>query len=194
MARVGLTPAAVVAHAGDVADAHGLPGVTLAAVAKRCGVAQPSLYKHVDGLDDVRRRLAITSTQALTAAMTHAAVGRSGDDAVRSLAHAYRDYALRHPGRYAATIRAPHRDDAEHGAAAEAAARTVFAVLGGYGLAGEELVHATRALRSALHGFVALEAAGGFGMPEDVDESFDRMLAMLLTALGGSPARDRPRR
>lgn len=188
MARAGLTPAVVVEHAGDTADELGLPGVTLAAVAKRCGVALPSLYKHVEGLDDVRRRLAITATDALARAMADAAVGKAGDEAVRALAHAYRGYAQRHPGRYAATLRAPHPDDAEHVAAAEAAARTVFAVLAGYGLQGPELVHATRALRSSLHGFVALEAAGGFGMPEDVTVSFERMLEMVTAALGRSAA------
>ena len=183
MARAGLTPAAVVAHAGDVADKVGLAEVTLAAVAKRCGVAVPSLYKHVGGLDDVRRRLAISATQELAEAMTQAAVGKARDDAVRGIAHAYRTYAQRHPGRYAATVRAPHPDDTEHLAAAEAAVRTVFAVLGGYGIEGEDLVHATRSLRSGLHGFVALEAAGGFGMPEDTAASFDRMLGMLIRAL-----------
>ena len=30
--------------------------------------------------------------------------------------------------------------------------------------------------RSAVHGFVALEAAGGFGIPVDVDESFERLV------------------
>lgn len=182
MARAGLTPAAVVVHAGDVADERGLDGLTLAAVAKRCRVALPSLYKHVDGLDDVRRRLAVTATESLARAMTDAAVGKAGDAALRGLAHAYRDFATRHPGRYAATVRAARPDDRAHHAAQESAVRTVFAVLAGYGLEGAAAVHATRALRSALHGFVALEAAGGFGLPEDVDVSFERTLDVFCTA------------
>jgi Tetracyclin repressor-like, C-terminal domain len=32
-------------------------------------------------------------------------------------------------------------------------------------------VHATRAVRSALHGFVTLEAEGGFGLSQDVEVS-----------------------
>ena len=59
----------------------------------------------------------------------------------------------------------------------------VFAVLRGYGLAGEDLVHATRILRSTLHGFVALEAAGGFGLPDSVDETFTLLVDGLDAAL-----------
>jgi hypothetical protein len=41
-------------------------------------------------------------------------------------------------------------------------------------------------VRSALHGFVTLEAVGGFGIPLDLDESFERMVAALARGLGGS--------
>ena len=35
---------------------------------------------------------------------------------------------------------------------------------------------AARALSAALHGFVTLEAGGGFGMPVDVDRSYARLI------------------
>jgi len=41
-------------------------------------------------------------------------------------------------------------------------------------------VHAVRAIRSALHGFVDNERRGGFGMPLDIDESFAVMLDLIL--------------
>lgn len=36
--------------------------------------------------------------------------------------------------------------------------------------------------RAAVHGFVTLEASGGFGLPRDIDRSFDQMVAALDTA------------
>jgi hypothetical protein len=39
------------------------------------------------------------------------------------------------------------------------------------------------ATRSAIHGFVALEAGGGFGMPDDVDRSFEALLDMLVAGV-----------
>ena len=81
----------------------------------------------------------------------------------------------------AARVFVPHpiqdrTDDEEHTAASQEALDVVFAVMRGYGIEGADAVHAIRALRASLHGFVALEAAGGFGMPEDVDESFRRLV------------------
>ncbi|MGY1718822.1 TetR-like C-terminal domain-containing protein [Blastococcus sp. SYSU DS0552] len=79
----------------------------------------------------------------------------------------------------------PLPDRARHLAAADAVLRVVLAVLAGYGLTGVDAIDATRSLRAALHGFVTLEAAGGFGMPREIDRSFDRFLAAFDSALRG---------
>jgi AcrR family transcriptional regulator len=192
MPRVGLTPQRVVEEAGAVADAGGLDRLTLAAVAERFGVAIPSLYKHVDGLDGLRRDLAVLAVRELTAALSRAAVGRAGRDALHGIAGAYRAYATAHPGRYAATVRAPAPGDAEHQAAAEDALAVFHAVLAGYGITGPDAIDAIRGLRAALHGFVALEAAGGFGLPQSVDASYHRLVDALDAALTAWPAADPP--
>jgi hypothetical protein len=150
-------------------------------------VRTPSLYSHVGGLDDLRRRLALRSVRELGAAVRDAAVGKARGDALRAAADALRAYALAHPGGYAAAQRAPDPDDAEAVAAAGAAVEVFTTLLAGYGLEGEDAIHATRAVRSAIHGFVAIEAGGGFGMAESVDESFARMVGMLDSGLSSSP-------
>jgi AcrR family transcriptional regulator len=183
VARAGLTTAAVVDAAATVADSEGFEGVTLAAIAASVGVRTPSLYNHVSGLDDVRRRLALRGTQELTDVLRSAAVGRAGDDALIATARAYRDYARRHPGRYAALQRAPDPADDELATAAGVAVEVLLAILRGYGLEGEDAIHAARAVRSALHGFVSLETTGGFGLPVSLDESFGRMVAALARGL-----------
>jgi hypothetical protein len=64
----------------------------------------------------------------------------------------------------------------------------VFAILRGYGLADDDLVDAARALRSALHGFVTLDNSGGFGLPREVDRSFERLVAVLDAGFDRWPA------
>jgi AcrR family transcriptional regulator len=179
MPRAGLSPAAVVAEASAVADESGFHQLTLASVAQRLGVALPSLYKHVRGLDDLQRQMAALALRELCDAVTKATVGKSRGDALRAMAGAYWDYAHRNPGRYAATLRAPSTDDADAVGAASDLLDVVYAVLQGYGITGDDAVDATRTLRAVLHGYVALEAAGGFGMPNDVRESFDRAIEAL---------------
>ena len=187
MPRVGLSTAAVVAAAAEIADAEGLDRLTLARVAAAAGVRTPSLYNHVESLDDVRRRVALLALRDLADALRDAAVGRAGDDALAATADAYRAYARRHPGRYAATQRAPSEGDEEMRAAAKGAVDVVLAILRGYGLEGDDAIHAARGVRSALHGFVALEAGGGFGIPVDLDESYARMVRALARGLRDAP-------
>lgn len=187
MPRAGLSTAAVVAAAAEIADAEGLDRLTLARVAAAAGVRTPSLYNHVESLDDVRRRVALLALRDLADALRDAAVGRAGDDALAAMADAYRAYARRHPGRYAATQRAPAERDEEMRAAAKGAVDVVLAILRGYGLEGDDAIHAARAVRSALHGFVALEAGGGFGIPVDLDESYARMVRALARGLRDAP-------
>lgn len=189
MPRAGLTPERVVAEAARVADDIGLDRLTLAAVAHRFGVAVPSLYKHVPGLAALRRELSIMALTELGGALATAVEGRTGKEALHAMADAYRAYARRHPGRYATTLRAPDPGDEETAVVARRVLDVVFGVLRDYGLSGEDAVDATRAIRSSLHGFVALEAAGGFGMPQDIDRSF----ALMVDALDASFSRWSPR-
>jgi AcrR family transcriptional regulator len=183
MPRAGLDTGRVVDVAAEIADAEGLDAVTLARVARRLGVRAPSLYNHVDGRAGMLRALALRGVRELTAALRDAAVGRSGADALTATARAYRAYAGAHPGLYAASVAAPAPEDAEHRAAAQETVDVVYAVLRGWDLEGDDAVHAARAFRSAIHGFVLLEAAGGFGMPVDLGASFESLVATLAGGL-----------
>ena len=192
MPRAGLNEAVVIAEAERIADEVGLGHLTMAAVAERLGVRQPSLYKHVANMADLQRSLALRAKWDLAGTLGRAAVGRARGDAVLSIAHAYRAFAKAHPGRYAAAERAPVPGDLEDEAASRAAAQVVFDVLAPYELRDDAAVDAVRALRSALHGFVTLETAGGFGLPVDIDRSFTRLVGGLVRALSEWPDGDSP--
>ncbi len=181
MARAGLDQDAVVTAAAELADAAGLEKLRLAALAQALGIRTPSLYAHVGGLDDLRRRLAARGAAELSERVATAAAGRSGGDALGAIAGAYRTYAHEHPGLYAALQRAGDVSDAP---GAERLMNAVLAVLAGYGLEGEQAVHAARSVRAALHGFVALEAADGFGIPLALDESYAHLISILDAGLG----------
>jgi AcrR family transcriptional regulator len=179
MARRGLDRARVVDAAVAIADAEGLEAVTLARVAAALEVRPPSLYNHVDGRGGLLRGVAVRATRELATALRRAATGRSGTEAIAAVAQAQRDYARTYPGRYAATVAAPAPGDAEHEAAAADAVDVLTSVLGGAGLEGDDVIHAVRALRSAVHGFAALEAGGGFALAVDPDDSFRRLVGAL---------------
>ncbi len=197
--RVGLTTASVIAEAARLADETGDSRVPLATVADRLGVRLPSLYKHVAGVDGVRRGLGRLAAEGLLAEVDAAleTIGRHGTDddptTLRALAKAWRGWASAHPGLYTALGTPPHPDDAEHAAAVAALTERMLRVIERYGVSGDEaLVDGVRLLRAALHGFVTLEASGGLGVADGVDRTFERLLALLDAGLRADPS-GRPR-
>ena len=77
MPRSGLDSETVVTAAAALADANGLEAVTLTRLAHTLGVRAPSLYVHVDGLPDLRGRLAARGARELATAVQGAAAGRA---------------------------------------------------------------------------------------------------------------------
>jgi AcrR family transcriptional regulator len=189
--KAGLDRRQVIDAAAALADAEGLTSVTLARVAAALAVASPSLYSHVDSLAALRRELALDASARLGADIRDAIADASdgsassgGEATLRRVAHAYRAFALAHPGLYATLHTTPGQgEDAELSAAFEALVLDLAAVLTGFGLPADDVVPLIRALRSALHGFVSLEAGGGFGLPDDVDESFETLIDVLVSGM-----------
>jgi AcrR family transcriptional regulator len=182
MPRAGLTTDGVVDVALALIDEKGLEALSLAAVADRAGVAAPSLYKHVGSLADLRDQMALKVVRQMTATFAAVVMGRSRDEAVEALMRAYRTFAVQHPARYALVPRDPlHRDGMAE--AAQEQLEVFVAVMRGYGLGAEAATHAIRRLRAAVHGFADLETNGGFGMPEDIEESYDQLISMCLRSL-----------
>ena len=182
-ARPGLQRTVILQAAAELADTHGFQQVTLALLANKLGVRSPSLYNHINGLDGLRQLMAVYSIEQLIEAMTKAAVGRSGETAVRAISEAYLHYARSHPGLYEALLKAPDPEDTEVTEASEQLLELILQVLSSYQLEQEEALHVVRGLRSLLHGFASLEQSGGFGLPLDLNTSFDVLLTTYLSGL-----------
>jgi AcrR family transcriptional regulator len=177
-ARPGLSPERLVETALAIVDEEGPEALTLARVAQRTRVAPPSLYKHVNGLPALHRLVRLRVLDELGDALREATIGRAGEQAIWALATAYRGYLRAHPNRHA-LVEVASADPAVR-AASDRVAEVARAAVRGYRLSGSAEVHAVRCVRAAVHGFVRLEAIGGFGLREDVDDTFEHLLAMLV--------------
>ena len=188
MSRVGITPHGVAEVGAVVADELGFDRVTAAEVARRFGVQTASLYSHVQSTADLKRRIALFALAELADRAADAVAGLARQDALAALMNTYRDYAIEHPGRFAATL---HRVDAETaaGSAGPRHARLADAVVRGYGLDAASAVHAVRLLGSTTRGFITLELSGGFdhSAPSSV-ESWAETIMALDTLFGHWPA------
>ena len=164
-------------------DREGWDALTINALAAQLGTKGPSLYNHVDSLEDLRRSVRMRVIGDILEMLSRVAQGRDRDDAVLAMAWAYRSYAHHHPGRYSAFTRMPlGGDDPEFTEATRAAAEPVISVLASYGLDGDDAFYAALEFWAALHGFVLLEMTGVMD-DIDVDALFSDMVLRLATGL-----------
>ncbi len=183
MARQGTTRLdrdTVISIAAEIVDQEGLGALSLKHMAAKAGVTQPALYRHVESLDDVWRALGLAARADLAAALSEATIGLAGADAVHAVANAWRDFGRRYPGRYRSTERWPVSGDAELEAAVQQVVDVLALSLRSYQLPTDDVAHAARLLRSALHGFVSFELGDGHPFTPEIDITFDRLIDMLV--------------
>jgi AcrR family transcriptional regulator len=164
-------------------DREGWDALTINALATQLGTKGPSLYNHVQSLEDLRRTVRMRVVGDIIEMLNTVGQGRTRDDAVMVMASAYRSYAHHHPGRYSAFTRMPlGGDDPEFTEATRAAAAPVISVLASYGLDGEDAFYAALEFWSAMHGFVLLEMTGAMN-GVDTDAVFTDMVMRLASGM-----------
>jgi AcrR family transcriptional regulator len=184
--RTRLTKTAVIEAAVELLNTEGPNVLTLNRLADELGIRTPSLYNHVDGLPGLRRELSVLNAKQLADRLSEAAIGKSGDDLFMDVAQAFRNYVKENPGLYLSTLRASGTQATPDPALVHEEERTLkiaLIVMASLGLQAEDTIHAVRAFRSMIHGFATLEVAGGFGLPQDCDESFRRLVIALAAGL-----------
>ncbi len=165
-------------------DEIGFERLTMGLLAQRLQVKTPSLYKHVTSQADLTHRIAVLAATELGDTLRDATQGVAGGDALAAAARALRTYVKEHPGRYAAVSGA--RPDGSDDPLIPARSRLLSsftAVLRGYRLDPRQEIHALRMLRSVMPGIATTEAAGGFQIDVDVDDSFTWMITFIDNGL-----------
>lgn len=183
MAGAGITSERLTRAAAELADEIGFDQVTVSAVARRLGVRDPSLYGHIKNGRELKTRVALLALEELADEAAAALAGRAGKDALVAFADAYRGYAKRHPGRYAAS-RFELDPETAAASAAPRHSQMTRAILRAYNLPEPDQTDAVRFLGSTFHGYVSLELAGGFRhSPREADASWRWALDALDVAL-----------
>jgi AcrR family transcriptional regulator len=181
----GLDTQTILTAAAELAEEKGLENVSLLQVAEKLGVKSPSLYNHLNGMQELLSGIAELAISRLEEAIRNAAVGRSKDDALTAIASTYRRFAKENLELYKAILRFPDCHDKSVQEAGHAVVRILYQVMESYHFSKAETLHFVRGFRSALHGFVSLEAAGFFQSAEaNVDVSYEQMVSRLISNIG----------
>lgn len=185
--RRGLNRDAVLDAAVAIGNRDGFTAITVGTLAAMLKIKPPSLYKHVAGIDDIVDGIGVRGADLLAAELANLRDSRNPKRAFKNACEAYRAFAIKNPTHYAALQPAMARRSPLFQQAAGELLKIVFDLVSDLGVPQKQLVHVVRAMRSMLHGFATLEMVGGFGLPEDIDASFRKMLEGFLMAHAVEP-------
>ena len=173
----------IIQSAANLADRNGLEKVTLKDLAEELGIRSPSLYNHIGGLDELRTMLMLHGWSQLGNSVAMSAVGKSGDDAVRSMCKSFREYSKAHQGVFEAMLWYNQNISQEAKQTTDELTKLVGLVLEVYKLKEDDKIHASRMFRSFLQGFCSIENNNSFADPISIDETFDFAVEILIQGL-----------
>lgn len=168
----------VLDRAWDLIAEEGWNEFRLARLAENLGIRTPSLYNHIQDMEEVRREMKRRSLQILGDKLSLKLKSTvAGSERISEFVYAYRSFAVKYPEFYPLTIESTEFDPELKilGDRILTICMEVFR----FPVLDEVAVHRIRILRSLLHGFIVLEAVGGFGRKESVEESFKKITESL---------------
>ena len=181
--RQKLNRSAVIDMAATIADVEGIDAVSLQRIANEAGVKQPALYRHVSGIEELWKLLALKARHLLVMNLHDALAKTSREESVSAVAHAWREFVIQHPGLYSATDRVPSVGDTEIEQSLQDVINVLVDALSDFSLTENQRAHCARSLRSALHGFCVLEKDNGHPEPYALDESLNYLVTLLCRGI-----------
>lgn len=184
MQKRGLTKEKICEAATELIVEKGYDSFSLRELAARLEVKPASLYSHVQNLREINVAVGQNAIVRMSAALEEATACADDDEAFWAFAHAYRRFAHENPELYRAIIALPEASEEELKTEEQRTIAPLRGLVERYASEKPDVINCQRFLRSALHGFVMLEAAG-FMRDRSVsaDESYDMLAAACLAEL-----------
>ena len=180
MPRQGLNREIILYKAIDIINRRGYQQLSFTILASELGVKPPAMFKHYENLDALKQNLALHGLKMLKQSLQDVVTGRSGEQALTALCHAYRDFAKSNKSVYQAIQPSFFLKNKEVEQAAMQLMGIMMRVLKGFKIAEQNYIHPLRIIRSSLHGFVVMETEFHFGTPGSIDKSFEAQIRALL--------------
>lgn len=184
MAKKGLTHETLVRTAEEMITEGGYDSFSINELARRLEVKPASLYNHMKNAEGLSTEVGLRAIKSLSSAMVEAAKGKKADDALLSLAIAYRTFAHENAYLYHVIMLLPMTDNEVLLQVTPEFVEPILNVLAEYGLSEEQRLHWQRILRSVMHGFVSQENAGFFShYPIDSDKSYRMAITAVIDSI-----------
>ena len=183
MGRIGVDVDKITETAAKIANEAGYENITLKMIADELGIKTPSLYNHIDGLEDVKRLLMIYGWKQMEERMIQSAIGVAGYDAIKAGCYAFYEYATENPGVFNAMLWYNKFQNEDTMEATSGLFVVLFKITFSLNISEENCNHIIRTLRGFLEGFSLLVNNGAFGNPISIAESFELSLNVLIEGM-----------
>ncbi|MGJ8621746.1 MAG: TetR-like C-terminal domain-containing protein [Yoonia sp.] len=166
-------------------ETDGPDALGISSVAAELKIRPASMYNHVASAEALANAVALAGHRRVLAALDTASEGLADPrEHLRTLAYSVRRWAAENKGLYGHLARVePNYGDEETAAVLHGILSLFDQPLKALGISNDQRVHAMRAIRSAIHGFVLLELSGQFQLQEAPDDSFRWMVDSLILGL-----------
>lgn len=178
-----VTKMAVIQAASDLADEKGLDHLSLKAVAERLGIRTPSLYNHIESLEDLLRAVAHKGMQAMNGRMAQAAIGKSGEAAIQAVAIEYLHFMVEHSGVYETIQWATWHGTGETARLFSDYTELLRKLLLSCGFGAEDMTGILNLLAGFLHGYTTLQLRYAFADPDRVTGELTAALDTVMLGL-----------
>ena len=163
---LGPTKPRIFAEALLLLEERGLDALSMRNLADRLHMKAPSLYKHVEGRDEI-----IAELQAIGIRRFGEAISKAGNTK-RAKALAYRKWAIENPHLYEVTLKIPLLRDRLPDGLEDGVTQMIISITG------KDHEHA-RAVWALMHGLVDLEISKRFPVNANLEKTWKRAIEMV---------------
>lgn len=182
--KKGINLNSIIRMALSIIDHEGVEQLTIRKVADGLGIKPPSLYNHVESLNQILDYCAQESLVSLHGIISDLLNNQvSPRHSLSNVGFAYRNFAKKFPGKYTLTQTPAFWESEESNLKAEEIVNSLINITRDSNMAEDDQIHFIRNFRSYLHGFITLEINHSFQMEQDVEKSFEKGLEIFTRVL-----------
>lgn len=183
MPRTGLSKEEIVEKAAKLANERGLSYLSITTLADYLGIRKPSLYNHINTIEDMHRSLMIYGWRMVSDVVVKEINFSDEKTNLMEYGRKFYEFAIDNPGVFEAMLWYNKYSDETLLSATEGLYEFFFEQTDGLGINREISNHLLRTYRAFLEGFIMLQIHNSFGNPISLDKSFEISMSVLISGM-----------
>ncbi len=183
MPRTGLSKEEITEKAAALANEKGLSYLSVTTLADFLGIKKPSLYNHMNTIDDIRRNIMIYGWRTVSEELTSGICSEEPKENLMEYGRRFYKFAMDNPGVFEAMLWYNNYSDETLLSAAECLYTFFFNQTDNLGIDHEVANHLLRTYRAFLEGFIMLQIHNSLGNPISIDESFRVSMNVMISGI-----------